>query len=472
MKEKSFTEVEQYFRWAEKLAEGIWRFSGTSVGAWDKHHLGNSEDWVRKIYHLVPYCTKFGIGTAFLREMVHTDFVDIFSRRKGELIQGKIARAIGFYNKDGSKKDEKEWDNNEKAAKDLLARMLLDRDGFLMPRSRMIDMLNYYNKLKKKDSGRANQWLREKLLRLAEFDMGEKDAKIKVDKAMRVLGKGKFGFDERETGFEGYLEKIKQEYKFENFDWGFTWNERIIKEYQYQLSAEKYRGQLIAWLMSPGSAKQMIEALKTPGYYGASDTRRKFMMMFNKQRQYFTRAGLLGVEYPVLEMPGYNNKDYAKGQNPWDGVLEYEYERKAPGFFPAREINAKPWLPSHFEAEIEQAQIAKIIPDIRDAFRLKNEVATGTWMRNADVLIEKSPPLIKEVLQGVRFILMGGEVPPIFFGGLIRRFWGAVYFEGIIAWILKKLKELAADIWRHKGDIARGTLGEAGKQIGEDLKRS
>ncbi len=66
--------------------------------------------------------------------------------------------------------------------------------------------------------------------------------------------------------------------------------------------------------------------------------------------------------------------------------------------------------------------------------------------------------------------LMGGDVPPIFLGDVIKKMWGTVYFEGIIGFLLKKIKELAADVWRHKGEIASGTLGEAGKQLGDSLK--
>jgi len=462
IREKDFVEVENKFRWAHKLAEGIWRFSGTGTGSWDKHHRGNSEDWNRKILHLVPYLTKFGIGTALLRETCHTDFVDIFSRRKGELIVDKMKEKIEFYERDGSIKDDDELDENEKAAKELLGRMLTDRNGFLMARSKLVDMFEHYEYLNNKDRGGANQWLRGRLIRLASFDGGEKKAQIKVNKAMKVLAEGEFGFEDKATGFEGYLKMIRKEYKFENFNWDHTWDERIIKEYQYQLYADKFRIQLMGWAANPEDNKKMIEAVRTPGYYGQADYSRKYMMMFRELKKYFSR-NLGGVEYPDVELPGYNNVDYDKQQDLWDGVLHYKKTRKWPGFFPAKERGAEPFLPRHFENRIKEAQYAQVFVDPEEVFEMKNEIAVPGFMKKIDVAIEKTPKGAREVLKLIRGVLMGGVL-------LKDSPWGAISFEGILAWVLRKLKDLAGDIWKHKWDIFEGTASEVGKGMTEDLK--
>ena len=192
-------------------------------------------------------------------------------------------------------------------------------------------------------------------------------------------------------------------------------------------------------------------------------------MMFEKHKEYFTRAGAGGLMYPVLD-EAYNNTDYDGYPDAWDGVLDYKKEWKAPGFFAAREMGAKPFLLSHFENLVTQAQRGRVLSNVEDAHELKNEVVTGKWMRNVDVAIEKSPPVLKQMLQVTRFSLLGGDVPGALGGGIIKRLWGSAYFEGIIGWILKKIKELVADVWRHKGDIVSGTLSEAGQQVGDSLK--
>ncbi|MEA3355337.1 MAG: hypothetical protein U9Q63_02555, partial [Patescibacteria group bacterium] len=369
-------------------------------------------------------------------------------------------------------------------------------------RQKFLDIYGRYKQLI--DSGEraeANNFLKGMLEEKVIYRFGKTKGKILMDKHWEDIKKIDWGgvIDgglngdkvpvEERTGFVGLYWYIKQNYTYSNLKWGAggnskdtTWGQRLYKEAQYLLSADKYRGAMIGWLTGEyNSPDAMIQAISTPGYYGAADSDRKSQLLLRKWREYVTVVGgginpLATLETDKVSRNSNSSSiDWEKSSKRWDGTLDYKTETLGVGNCLAkRERKLKnPYSYSQISEVVDQfARAGKLLPDAYHD--LKGElVGFAGPVKKLYHQLDKIPLGLGKIIKLPLYGLIGGfhlkdvKIP----GTNITLFkdWAP---SGVLRWVFKKMWKWLTNTWEVRREIRQGAiqgLGESFKGVAKGV---
>jgi hypothetical protein len=484
----SFGDMFNEYKMQFKLAEGVWKFTGLASAHWDKEFDGHTKDWHTKILHFSRYVQMFGIGPAHLRSHINLDYGDFITQRMKEI----NPELFGSHTEIGKKGKTEE-------RKEIMKLIMKDRDGMFMSRQRFLDVYGRYKQLVDDNrGGEADKFLREMLEEKVVYRFGETKGKILMDQHWDDLKKidwsgsidgglngGEVPGGEKK-GFTGLYWYMKQNYTYANLKWGSggqsndtTWGQRLYKESQYLLSADKYRGAMLAWLMGDyHSPNKIIEAISAPGYYGQSDSNRKSQLLLRKWKEYMTVVGgginpLATLETVKVDRE-HNTADinWKKVSERWDGTLDYETETLGVGNCLAKRERKlkKPFSYSQISEVIDQfARAGKLMPDAHHD--IKGElVGFADPVKKWYHFLDKVPLGLGNTLKPLSWLLVGGFhwKDKKIFGVTVIKDWAPA---GVFRWALKKLWKWITDTWDVRSEIRQGAvqgLGESFKGVVKD----
>lgn len=488
----SFGDMFNEYKMQFKLADGVWRFTGLASAHWDKEFDGHTKDWHTKILHFTRYVQMFGIGPAHLRSHINLDYGDFITQRMKEINPELFGKHTAIGKKGGTEE-----------RKEIMKLIMKDRDGMFMSRQRFLDAYGRYKQLvDDKRGGEADKFLRDMLEEKVIYRYGETKGKILMDQHWNDLKEidwsgvidgglngGEVPSGERK-GFTGLYWYMKQNYTYANLKWGSggqsndtTWGQRLYKEAQYLLSADKYRGAMLAWIMGDyHSPNEIIKAISTPGYYGQSDSNRKSQLLLRKWKEYMTVVGGGINPLETLETVKTDREhntadiDWAKASERWDGTLDYETETLGVGNCLAKRERGlkKPFNYSQIGEAIDQfARAGKLMPDAHHD--IKGElVGFADPVKKFYHTLDKIPLGLGNLIKvPILYPLIGGfhwkDVKIPFTNITLFKDWAPA---GVLRWMLKKMWKWITDTWDVRKEIRQGAmqgLGESMKGTVKDL---
>ena len=499
-KDRSVDYMKNEFNMMFKLGKGIWNFTGTSVGHWNKNLDGECKDWHGKTIHYVRYVNKFGIGPGHLRQIVGTHYHDFITQREREMLPefSMDGHIYEKFDKKGKKEINKKTGKVDKCEGDEKhERMLLsqwfskDRQGFVMCRQRMLEMLVRFRELesKNKGKGKGNKFLKEILAEKAQNWWGDVRGLEILDRHWHDIShldwskslknavgekafNDEFGSSKAKTqGFEGMYWFVKKHYKFSELNWGIgeksgdkTWSQRLFKEAKYCTTADKFKTAWTVWLADPSNVNKLIEALNTPGYYGYSEKNWKSRQVIKKFREYFSHH--FGE---TVKVDPHSNGVNTESSDLWDGTCNFEKTQLNGACLSKLERGLGPYSKGQIAEVINQFQRSGMMLP-RYVNEVKSEILeTGNLEQKINYYIadKVKVPVVKEGIKAVNFMLFGGRVG---FLGNFNKEWENIHFPGLAGWFWKWLSTLVNDVWQNRGDIFKGTVKEVGKQAGETWK--
>ena len=481
----SFGDMFNEYKMQYKLAQGVWNFTGLASAHWDKAFDGHTKDWHTKILHYIRYAQMYGIGPAHLRSHANLDYGDFITRRMKDINPELFGKQILT----GKKGESFEFERKE-----IMKLVMKDRDGMFMSRQRFLDIYGRYKQLiDNGNGGEADEFLRDMLEEKMIYRFGKTKGKILMDKHWKDIKKIDWGGvidgglngsevpDGEKTGFVGLYWYMKQNYTYSNLKWGSggqsadtTWGQRLYKEAQYLLSADKYRGAMLAWLTKNyNSPDAMIEAISAPGYYGQSDSNRKSQLLLRKWKEYMTTVGAGINPLATLETvkvdrdSNFAKIDEKKSAERWDGTLDYETETLGVGNCLAkRERKLKnPYSYSQVSEVIDQfARAGKLMPDAHHDI-MGELVGFANPVDKLYHQIDKIPFGLGNLVKIPLYPLIGGfhwkDVKV--FGVTLFKDWAPA---GVLRWLLKKMWKWVTDTWEVRREIKQGAM----QGLGESLK--
>jgi hypothetical protein len=348
--------------------------------------------------------------------------------------------------------------------------------------------------LEERGKGIGDKFLKELLIEKAEHTFGGAKGIRLVDKHWgrmrelnwkKIIDEGQGGLEglpkekikEETKGFKGIYWWVKKNYTYGNLSWGkgghptdVTWEQRLYKEAQYFMSADKYRVKWMPWLTAnPESINTMIDVIQTPPWYGQWDYTKKTQQMLTKWQEYFSNRWLVPTKTP--EVNPHDNitleKEGEKKENPWDGTIYYKERNLFAGACLARQERAmRPYTAGQFAEVVDQLHRSGLMttPYANEMRRRVSEA--GYLTEHFDRLAEKLPFLKLLTVPLFGFSVNKEKLGPL---GVLWPF-GEKRFPGLWGLIFKLIDKLWSDFRRSLPDILRGMWGATEKQIGNVFK--
>jgi hypothetical protein len=467
-----------------KLASGFWQSTGLSIGHWDKDHSGNSRDWHLKILNFIQYCQMYGIGPPHLRKNISLDYHDFITRRKGDIIPALFGKHTKAGLKDSKKGSEDAFHRGE-----LINCLVLDRDGFVMSRQRMLDIFGRYKDLKSEGVGdKAEEHIYSMFLEKAIARFGKVKGNALVKKHWKGIKnidysgfiKDQSGLEHGDMkGFDGLYWWAKRHYKYGDLNWGggsdvsdTTWSQRWYKEAQYLFTADKYRGAMIGWLTGkPESTSAYLEATSAPGWYGQSDQNRKNVMLKQSHEEYFMTRKLLDGPMDTVWHDPDSLSALGPSQDEWDGSMRYKQVKVMPGKCLGKEQRGIGPFNRNESGRNTEAMLRAGKITSRVANELKWKSGTGKTAEKINYILDSTPilnaPGIKHVLKLANASLFGATIHEKFItiGDKKYRVLGERYMLGIVGWLFKKWKVWWENTLAARKEMLRGALEATGEQL-------
>jgi len=399
------------FRWANNFAEGLYHQFGR-VGYQDVEFKSEVKDWQVKVLRFPRYCHMYGIGTPELRNACDLDFRDFITRRSGELFPMLHTGSSIFnsINDEGKKKE----------AKKAVEKLVLDSEGWVMSRDRIIKLAEKSYQGRTKIASR-NLTASERRL-FGQLDFKDEFARIGVQ----------LGPDEGTKGLQAFI-KYMEHLGYGEIDWTTRiWGQRPLKYFQYLDNANATRGLMMAFLGNPSLGN--LTALQEKGGFGYFDLAgwskkcreieevRHWGMTFHWGKYDKLEVNDSLCSQPVKDEQGETKKDE-------EGKLIYATEARIGGV-PWRNFNWERVPAYEWETEIEYLKAHQMIDDPTEKELKEDFLEWGvpSW----------------EIPEWVPFV--GGErLSPV---GWLRRIRIALsyiplgdFLLGIIGTTLAKLKE-------------------------------
>ena len=479
---KGFDDMMNEYKMNYKLADGIWGVTGLAAGHWSKDHSGECKDWHMKVIHFIKYVQMYGIGPPHLRKAVNLDFHDFITRRKGDIIPELYG--------DHTMTDESlpkgfEIHDAKMHRKELIKMLVEDRDGYVMSRQRMLDIFGHED---------VEKIVKPMLMEKAKHLWGGPKAEMIVNRHWKaiteinwksVIEGGEDMGDSVTVGFKGLSTWVKKHYRYADLNWGKggksgdnTWAQRWYKEMQYLMSAEKFRGGMMGWLIAkPKSPEAIMEATSAAGWYGQTDQNRKNALMLQAYREYFGSVGAGWAPWGLktVEADPYSLSAKDPKTDQWDGSIRYGEKTVTTGRCLAKEERGIGPLDSNQFAEIvEQMQRAgKLTANV--AHELHGRVAEAGWVQEwISSKVDRWPPGLKQGAKFINFALLGGHVPSSKHLPILKFLPWEIYaggrMAGIVGWIWKKIRQWVVDTWAVRREIRQEMLKTAGEQVASIAK--